>query len=231
MTRLPQATASRSGPTGPTSRPQKPGNSAPAAGLSTQAPRIARFLRQGRAGGLGLRGLGLRGPGGPRCLSTRSTGITRFGRLGTALIAVLAVGLAGCATQSPRNPDGQVTTAVPADAFSLQVGDCAGPLTTGTVGQVTLIPCAEPHAWEVFAVTELPGEEFPGANEVQDLAEAFCNDEFKAFIGVSVAKSEYRLTVLQPTKQTWSQAGDRQVTCLAGDGEGKVEGSLSGAKK
>lgn len=156
------------------------------------------------------------------------------GAVGAALLAGaatlgLVLGLAGCAEAGPRDPSGQVTSSTPADAFSLQVGDCTGSVTSGTVGAVTLIPCAQPHAWEVFAVTELPGEEFPGAGKVQDLAEEFCNHQFKAFIGLSVGKSKHHLTVLQPTKQTWNDAGDRQVTCLAGDSDNPIEGSLAGA--
>lgn len=151
--------------------------------------------------------------------------------LGALTGAVLAVGFAGCANEPPRDPQGQVTVPVPTDVFSLQLGDCTGPLTSGTVGQVTLIPCSQPHAWEVFAATELEGEDFPGAGKVQDQAEGFCNDQFKAFVGVAVSKSEFHLTVLQPTRQTWNDAGDRQVTCLAGDSDGKIEGSLRNANK
>ena len=161
----------------------------------------------------------------------RGAGMTWLGRCGASLLALAALGLAGCSTDGPRNSAGQVTASAPADAFSLQLGDCTGPLTSGTVGEVTLVPCAQPHAWEVFAATELQGDDFPGAGKVQDLAEEFCNDQFKTFIGLSVSKSDYHLTVLQPTKQTWNDAGDRQVTCLAGDGEGKVEGSLRNAEK
>ncbi|MGC4153089.1 MAG: septum formation family protein [Propionicimonas sp.] len=157
--------------------------------------------------------------------------MTRIGYLGAALVALVALGLAGCSAEGPRNSAGQVTASAPTDAFSLQVGDCTGTLTSGTVGQVTLVPCAEPHAWEVFAATELQGEDFPGAGKVQDLAEEFCHDQFKAFVGLAVNKSKYHLTVLQPTKQTWNDAGDRQVTCLAGDGEGEVEGSLRNAEE
>lgn len=149
----------------------------------------------------------------------------------TAAIVVATLALCGCATQGPRNSAGEVTAPAPADAFSLQVGDCTGPLTTGTVEQVKLMPCAEPHYWEVFGATELGGDEFPGAGKVQDLAEEFCNAGFKEFVGVSVGKSDYDLTVLQPTRQTWTSADDRAVTCLVGSGEGEIEGSLKGVKK
>ena len=152
----------------------------------------------------------------------------RLGRPGAVLIAAL-LGLTGCAGEPSTSP--QEPASGPIDAFSLRIGDCTGPLTSGTVDELTLIPCAQPHAWEVFAATDLTGEDFPGAGKVQDQSEAFCNDQFKAFVGLSVGKSTYHLTILQPTKQTWTNAGDRQVTCLAGDPDGKIEGTLAGANK
>jgi len=131
----------------------------------------------------------------------------------------------------PRNTAGEVTASAPADAFSLRVGDCTGRLTTGTIEQVVLVPCAEPHSWEVFGTTDLDGDKYPGAGAVQDEAEDFCNARFKAFVGLSVGKSDYDLTVLQPTRQTWTSAGDRAVTCLVGKDGGEIEGSLEDARK
>ncbi len=141
----------------------------------------------------------------------------------------VAVAAAGCATGGPRNSAGQVTASAPGDSFSPQVGDCTGPLTTGTVEKVTLLPCDQPHSWEVFAATELDGDEFPGAGAVQDAAEEFCQDRFKTFVGVSVGKSDYDLNVLQPTRQTWESAADRAVTCLVGKDGGEIEGTLKDA--
>lgn len=155
---------------------------------------------------------------------------SRRGGIAALTGLAIAVALAGCAAEGPRNSAGQVTASAPADSFSLQVGDCTGPLTTGTVEKVTLVPCGEPHSWEVFAATELDGEEFPGAGAVQDAAEEFCQDRFKTFVGVSVGKSDYDLTVLQPTRQTWNSADDRAVTCLAGKDGGTIEGSLKDAR-
>lgn len=157
----------------------------------------------------------------------------RRGRIAAAAAAgmLAALALAGCATEGPRNSAGQVTSPAPADSFSLQVGDCTGSLTTGTVEKVPLVPCAEPHSWEVFATTDLDGDKFPGAGAVQDAAEAFCQDRFKTFIGRTVGKSDYDLTVLQPTRQTWDSAGDRAVTCLAGKDGGAIEGTLRNVGK
>lgn len=143
---------------------------------------------------------------------------------------VVALGLAGCATDGPDNA-GQVTASTRTDAFSIEVGDCTGPLTTGSIEQVVLVPCSEPHSWEAFSATELRGDEFPGAGAVQDESEKFCNAGFKEFVGTSVAKSDYDVTVLQPTRQTWTSAADRTVTCLVGKDGDEIVGSLAGAKK
>lgn len=144
--------------------------------------------------------------------------------------ATLVTGLllAGCGAPGARNSSGQVTAAATADAFSIAVGDCTGPIPNGSVERLALIPCAEPHAWEAFARTELDGTEYPGARQIQDAADEFCGVEFKAFVGVSLSKSLYQATYLQPTKQTWEDAGDREVLCLVGLASGGIEGSLRG---
>ncbi|MEA4943729.1 MAG: septum formation family protein [Propionicimonas sp.] len=153
-------------------------------------------------------------------------------RLGPAL----AAGLLGCALLSgcgadpgPRDSGGTVTAPADVDAYALRLGDCTGPVTTGSASRFTLLPCGEEHSWEVFAATDLAGDDFPGAVKVQSQAEAFCNDQFTSFVGKPVAKSGYHLIVLQPTKQTWTSAGDRAVTCLAGSRDGGVTGTLKGA--
>lgn len=161
------------------------------------------------------------------------TGTRRVGRvLGILLALVAASVLAGCSpAPGPRDSGGRVTASAPADTFSLRTGDCTGPITSGSVSRITLIPCGQEHAWEVISTTELAGTDFPGAGKVQDDAEAFCNDSFKSFIGISVAKSDYDLTMLQPTKETWTSAHDRTVTCLAGRDGGTFTGTLRGVGK
>ena len=136
---------------------------------------------------------------------------------------------AGCSTIGPRDSAGVVTQAATADAFAIEVGDCTGPISNGSVDTLSLIPCGQEHAWEAYARDELTGDDYPGASLIQDQAEKFCFTEFRTFVGVSPAKSKFRATFLQPTKQTWEQAGDREIVCLAGSTSGGIVGTLRDA--
>lgn len=150
-------------------------------------------------------------------------------RLLTAGLAGLL--LAGCTTPGVRNSAGQITAPTTIDTFSIRVGDCVGKIETGSTTALRLIPCDQPHYWEAFALAELEGEEFPGNSKAADTADRLCRREFTDFVGVKVDDSTFELTSLIPTKETWTQTGDRQVTCLAGSTSGKITGSLRGAAK
>lgn len=150
--------------------------------------------------------------------------------LAAAGMLVLAGLPVGCSpAPGPRNSTGEVTQQATTDAFAIKVGDCTGPISNGSVDTLSLVPCGEEHAWEAYARTELTGDDYPGSSRVQDMAEKFCFAEFQRFVGVSAGTSKYRATFLQPTKQTWEQAGDREVVCLVGQSAGGIEGTLRAA--
>lgn len=152
------------------------------------------------------------------------------GRLLATLVALALLG-AGCTTAGPRNSAGQVTRSAAADAFAVRVGDCTGPLSNGSVETLSLVPCDQAHAWEAYARTELTGSEYPGAGAIQDQGDEFCSAEFRRFVGVPSNRSTYRTMYLQPTRQTWEKAVDREIVCLVGLSSGGIKGSLRGVKK
>ncbi len=151
------------------------------------------------------------------------------------LVAALAVAAsmlaAGCSTDAPRNSAGEVTASADSDAFALKVGDCTGALGTGSIDQVALVPCTEPHDYEAYASMRLTQDTFPGTDQVTEQADAFCAREFKNFVGIDYEESKYQISSLMPTKESWSSAGDREVLCLAGKDSGKITGSLKGVRK
>ncbi len=148
-----------------------------------------------------------------------------------AAAASASVLLAGCAATGVRSSAGEVTAPTTVDSFSVQVGDCLGKLPSQSTTQLQLLPCADQHYWEAFATATLTGEEFPGNTEVRDQAEQACDDAFATFVGISATKSVFKLTMLTPTKETWTQASDRAVVCLVGNPNTGVSGSLKGAAK
>lgn len=151
------------------------------------------------------------------------------GRVSLALAVALL--LAGCGAGVPRDSTGQVTAAATTDAFSIKVGDCVGKVDGDSTDKLPLLPCAEKHSWEAFAANDLTGTDFPGNAEVKDQAEKACGVAFEDFIGIAAEDSRYEVTFLTPTRETWTQAGDREVVCLVGTSSGGITGSLRGIAK
>ncbi|HEY3408439.1 MAG TPA: septum formation family protein [Propionicimonas sp.] len=152
-------------------------------------------------------------------------------RTTVSLAAVLLVLLAGCSTDAARDSAGQVTAAATTDAFSIKVGDCVGKLESDSAQKLPLLPCDQAHFWEAYASSKLDGTDFPGSSQVNDLSATACSAAFKGFIGIALDDSKYQVTYLSPTKETWTQAQDREVVCLVGSSSGNITGSLKGMAK
>lgn len=92
--------------------------------------------------------------------------------------------------------------------------------------------CSNPHAYEVFATTELLWSDsvYPGADEAYFDGEALCLSQYDEFVGGDFWTSPYDVVTFVPTPDGWEQ-GDRSVQCLVGyeDGVTTVTGSLENA--
>jgi hypothetical protein len=148
-----------------------------------------------------------------------------------SLAAVLLVLLTGCSTDAPRDSAGQVTAAATTDAFSIKVGDCVGKLDGDSAKELPLTPCDQTHFWEAYASSTLDGTDFPGTSQVNDLSDKACSAAYKGFMGIVLDDSKYEVTYLSPTKESWTQAQDREVVCLVGSSNGNITGSLKGKAK
>ena len=96
------------------------------------------------------------------------------------------------------------------------------------VGVLPTVDCAEPHDAEVYYVEDLTDEEFP--NDLTVRAEDICYEQYEPFIGGPYEESNYWISSITPSWDTW-EAGDRQVACLVVGDEGeRLTGSLKGAE-
>ncbi|MDR2566479.1 MAG: septum formation family protein [Bifidobacteriaceae bacterium] len=141
----------------------------------------------------------------------------------------ISVSLTGCGfldrpKEAPRDESGKVVESAQADVFSLKIGDCTGQLDEGDISESLLIPCEEPHYWEVFVSQQLKDDELPA--DVEDQALEFCNSQFTNFIGLSFDESVYEFFYMYPTPDTWKYAHDREILCLVGSDAGGLVGSL-----
>ncbi len=106
--------------------------------------------------------------------------------------------------------------------LDLRLGDCL--LTLGpevddaeeTNASVDLVPCPEPHVYEVFGVD--PGAfsdlEAPNTAIFQDRGDEYCIDTYNVYATSDIDNSDLTYTYLYPTQESWSQ-GDRELICLA----------------
>lgn len=151
-------------------------------------------------------------------------------RIVIMLAALCAVVLTGCA-EGVRTPSGSPTAPATIGAFDLRVGDCTGPLPTGSITTLTLIPCAQAHNWEAFHPGTLTDKTYPGQAKIYEDGTKLCAAAFTTFVGRKPEKSSLKFTFFYPTQDTWENTGDRAVLCIVGSPEGGLVGSAKDSKK
>ncbi len=88
-----------------------------------------------------------------------------------------------------------------------------GPAEEEATYSVVVIGCDEPHDREVYALFDLTGSEFPGAEAVTQEGLEGCVARFADYVGTSFETSELDAFSLAPTAESW-ELGDRGVVCL-----------------
>lgn len=109
----------------------------------------------------------------------------------------------------------------------LASGDCVSTVAPGDVASLPVVPCAEPHEAEIFAVFSLRIGEWPGEETVIDEAERGCQERLGGYAAALSEDPRLELMFLHPGEGAWAR-GDREVTCLLRDPGGQLTGSLRG---
>ncbi|WP_017570032.1 septum formation family protein [Nocardiopsis halotolerans] len=127
-------------------------------------------------------------------------------------------------TDQPAGPED-------ADVFSLTVGDCLNEMSSSSdgVSEVPKIDCSEPHDYEVYHAEDIQASEYPGDDQVNQMAEGICRDAFDGFVGIPYPESALYHTQLTPTEDGWTRLNDREVLCLIYEPDTQVTGSLEGS--
>ena len=158
---------------------------------------------------------------------------SRVAAAASAAVAAVLV-LAGCSDdgdEPQRDPSGNITESAGADVFDVRAGDCLGDFgNSEQVTDVSVVPCDQEHAQEIYATAEVPDGELPSDDDLRAQAEEVCTAEFETYVGLPYAESALDFTWLQPTTESWDQ-GDRELVCLVNDPAGPVTGSLQGANR
>jgi hypothetical protein len=112
--------------------------------------------------------------------------------------------------------------------FDLAIGDCIIDSGGTEVFDVQTVDCAQPHDFEVYAEFDLAGTDYPGEQAVSDQGDAGCFDAFEPFVGLAYESSTLDYTFYSPTQESWTDGGDRLISCLIADPSTQVTGSLRG---
>lgn len=111
----------------------------------------------------------------------------------------------------------------------LMIGECFN--DGNDEGEVVRMPCNEPHDGELVADVTLSGGPYPGDRKTAAAAEASCNTEFSAYVGITADKSELEPSFWYPDEDYWVH-GDRSVVCAAyGPAGEQLESTVKGAKR
>lgn len=135
----------------------------------------------------------------------------------------------------------EVTEGGTESVFDIAEGDClTEPDSTGEeVYDVEVVPCSEPHDYELYHEFSLDaGETLPGSDAIDEEAQTTCAKEFEKFVGVAFSESKSLwYSYYSPTEASWDQ-GDDLIQCLvyeasddAGEKLVQVEGTLEGSKR
>ncbi|PPF68686.1 hypothetical protein C5C18_07335 [Rathayibacter tritici] len=150
--------------------------------------------------------------------------------------AALLLLLSGCSSvvgpdgpEAVRDEGGTVTVAGVTDVFSLRRGDCLDDPGDNRIADVDVVPCSEEHALEIFHSFAQPGERYTGRTTLLAQADASCEPEFGAVIGIAYGDSALEYRSMVPSEVGWRH-GDRSVVCAVFDpDDDSTTGSLFGS--
>lgn len=140
--------------------------------------------------------------------------------------------------EGDRDESGQISARGQVGIDNLKVGDCvlhmelAADLDPGEVplGEVTAVPCDQPHRAEVIDVYDLSPDGFENQRALDRKAVVGCMPAFKEYVGVPFRRSELDVLFYSPDLSLGVLAGD-SVTCLVSTRKGITETMLAGSRR
>jgi hypothetical protein len=114
----------------------------------------------------------------------------------------------------------------------IATGDCfddpSGALEDAEV--VVVHTCSEPHDDEVYATLEMPGNDWPGLDTVDQWADTHCLDAFKPYVGTRYETSVLEIGWYYPLEESWVKYDDHKISCILFDASlEKLSDSMKGS--
>ncbi|ACZ23424.1 hypothetical protein Sked_35360 [Sanguibacter keddieii DSM 10542] len=144
------------------------------------------------------------------------------------LVAVVVVALGVTAFfvffagSDPEALEPDVSSSTQATVGQLVVGNCLEDISgSGSVGDVSVVPCADDHTSQVIGSTTFTDGDFPGQPTLVAQTTAACTPDLVT--SGDVPAEDLALVVWTPSETSWS-GGDRVGLCIA-----TVDGSTTGS--
>jgi hypothetical protein len=100
------------------------------------------------------------------------------------------------------------------------------------VGDVDVVSCSKLHTYEVYSEFELTGSSWPGLSTVVSRSEEGCWTRFASFVGIEYEYSEWYISSIYPTQDSWNKFDDREVICVLGtEYDEQTTGSARGTRR
>lgn len=146
------------------------------------------------------------------------------------ILAALGFIVYGAVTDADRDGSGAIVGEGSVDAFQVRVGDCFndGSMDMEEISSVAGVPCTEPHDNETYALIDLSMTEYPGLDQMGEIANDKCMEKFESFVGKDYESSSLDILTMYPSSDSWKQS-DREVVCAVYDmNTEKLVGSAKG---
>jgi hypothetical protein len=104
-------------------------------------------------------------------------------------------------------------TATPVYVDDLRPGDCVNGTDEAELTTVDVVPCADPHEGEVYAVFDLAGRTWPGVDTANQQASAGCESRQESYVDPAELDIGVDFYFVVPSEETWTEEDDRLVVC------------------
>ncbi|MBN8880995.1 MAG: septum formation family protein [Salana multivorans] len=150
-------------------------------------------------------------------------GLGILGTLGWVGLGV-AAGLGAFSGPDLTATPGDVAAPRTVHASALAAGNCVETVPPQQeVGELHLVPCAEPHLAQVLAVTDHPSDTYPGQDPALETATEWCSGILAEH---GFAADSFLAWPIVPTPAAWDE-GVRAMSCSARSTLGQITGDLS----
>lgn len=111
------------------------------------------------------------------------------------------------------------------NAFHLKAGSCFNRPLGSRSAEVDVVPCAEPHDAELFAMVSVPGGPYPGETSLKATAERECGQRVAGALAEGVNYPDLQVRFFVPLKSSWI-FGVQRIDCLFRGTAGPLTGPV-----